>query len=91
MSCKLRFKIFCSSPFAVTALLIFLTFFSSVTTNLYEGYLDRETRQFSDKQVTGTPEYIAPEVILRYVLPWIIPTFHCATLTLITTNKLAAI
>ncbi|KAK3912254.1 Microtubule-associated serine/threonine-protein kinase 2 [Frankliniella fusca] len=37
----------------------------SLTTNLYEGYLDRETRQFSDKQVTGTPEYIAPEVILR--------------------------
>lgn len=37
----------------------------SVATNLYEGYIDRETRQFSDKQVFGTPEYIAPEVILR--------------------------
>lgn len=37
----------------------------SLATNLYEGYLDRETRQFSDKQVFGTPEYIAPEVILR--------------------------
>nr|CAD7567794.1 unnamed protein product [Timema californicum] len=35
-----------------------------VATNLYEGYIDRETRQFSDKQVFGTPEYIAPEVIL---------------------------
>jgi len=39
--------------------------FISVATNLYEGYIDRETRQFSDKQVFGTPEYIAPEVILR--------------------------
>ncbi|XP_043484875.1 microtubule-associated serine/threonine-protein kinase 3 isoform X4 [Leptopilina heterotoma] len=37
----------------------------SLATNLYEGYLDRDTRQFSDKQVFGTPEYIAPEVILR--------------------------
>lgn len=37
----------------------------SLATTLYEGYIDRETRQFSDKQVYGTPEYIAPEVILR--------------------------
>ncbi|XP_023711287.1 microtubule-associated serine/threonine-protein kinase 3 isoform X7 [Cryptotermes secundus] len=37
----------------------------SLATNLYEGYIDRETKQFSDKQVFGTPEYIAPEVILR--------------------------
>ncbi|XP_077255309.1 microtubule-associated serine/threonine (MAST) protein kinase dop isoform X6 [Temnothorax americanus] len=37
----------------------------SLATNLYEGYIDRDTRQFSDKQVFGTPEYIAPEVILR--------------------------
>ncbi|EDW26186.1 GL24910 [Drosophila persimilis] len=61
----------------------------SLATNLYEGYIDSETRQFSDKQVSrvapkkraskynpnrsirslfqvyGTPEYIAPEVILR--------------------------
>ncbi|KRT79224.1 phosphotransferase, partial [Oryctes borbonicus] len=37
----------------------------SLATNLYEGYIDCETRQFSDKQVFGTPEYIAPEVILR--------------------------
>ncbi|CAB0041495.1 unnamed protein product, partial [Trichogramma brassicae] len=37
----------------------------SVATNLYEGYIEKDTRQFSDKQVFGTPEYIAPEVILR--------------------------
>lgn len=37
----------------------------SLATTLYEGYIDSETRQFSDKQVYGTPEYIAPEVILR--------------------------
>lgn len=37
----------------------------NLATNLYEGFLDRETRQFNDKQVFGTPEYIAPEVILR--------------------------
>ncbi|XP_049805773.1 microtubule-associated serine/threonine-protein kinase 3 isoform X3 [Schistocerca nitens] len=37
----------------------------SLATNLYEGYIDKETKQFSDKQVYGTPEYIAPEVILR--------------------------
>lgn len=36
-----------------------------MATNLYEDYIDRETRQFSDKQVFGTPEYIAPEVIMR--------------------------
>lgn len=36
-----------------------------MATNLYEGYVDTEARQFSDKQVFGTPEYIAPEVILR--------------------------
>ena len=37
----------------------------SLATNLYEGYIDKETQQFKDKQVFGTPEYIAPEVILR--------------------------
>lgn len=37
----------------------------SLATNIYEGFIDRETREFSDKQVFGTPEYIAPEVVLR--------------------------
>ncbi|KAG1702074.1 Microtubule-associated serine/threonine-protein kinase 2 [Nymphon striatum] len=37
----------------------------NLATNLYEGYVDREAKQFNDKQVIGTPEYIAPEVILR--------------------------
>ena len=39
----------------------------SLATNLYEGYIDKETRQFIDKQVFGTLEYILPEVILRQV------------------------
>ena len=34
----------------------------SLATNLYEGFIDKDTKQFSDKQVFGTPEYIAPEV-----------------------------
>ncbi|KAJ6223989.1 hypothetical protein RDWZM_002534 [Blomia tropicalis] len=29
------------------------------------GYYDRESQQFTDKQVFGTPEYLAPEVILK--------------------------
>ncbi|XP_034035232.1 microtubule-associated serine/threonine-protein kinase 2 isoform X2 [Thalassophryne amazonica] len=37
----------------------------SLTTNLYEGHIEKDTREFLDKQVFGTPEYIAPEVILR--------------------------
>ena len=37
----------------------------NLATNLYEGFVDKETKQFNDKQVFGTPEYIAPEVILR--------------------------
>ncbi|KAG9508754.1 Microtubule-associated serine/threonine-protein kinase 3 [Fragariocoptes setiger] len=35
------------------------------TTSLFEGYLEEETKQFRDLQVFGTPNYIAPEVILR--------------------------
>ncbi|XP_073510397.1 microtubule-associated serine/threonine-protein kinase 1 isoform X2 [Phyllobates terribilis] len=37
----------------------------NLTTNLYEGHVESEAREFLDKQVCGTPEYIAPEVILR--------------------------
>ncbi|CAG5125697.1 unnamed protein product, partial [Candidula unifasciata] len=37
----------------------------SLTTNLYEDALDKDCKQFRDKQVFGTPEYIAPEVILK--------------------------
>ena len=32
---------------------------------MYEGAIDKDSKQFRDKQVFGTPEYIAPEVILR--------------------------
>ncbi len=32
---------------------------------MYEGSIDKDCKMFKDKQVFGTPEYIAPEVILR--------------------------
>nr|XP_013002962.1 microtubule-associated serine/threonine-protein kinase 3 isoform X2 [Cavia porcellus] len=35
----------------------------SMATNLYEGHIEKDAREFVDKQVCGTPEYIAPEVI----------------------------
>ncbi|UJR09396.1 hypothetical protein I4U23_013638 [Adineta vaga] len=37
----------------------------SLTTNFYEKLIDKETKAFDDKQICGTPSYIAPEVILR--------------------------
>ena len=37
----------------------------SLTTNFYEKIIDKETKTFNDKQICGTPSYIAPEVILR--------------------------
>ncbi|KFO22593.1 Microtubule-associated serine/threonine-protein kinase 3, partial [Fukomys damarensis] len=37
----------------------------SMATNLYEGHIEKDAHEFVDKQVCGTPEYIAPEVIFR--------------------------
>lgn len=55
-----------TDPFFVFKTKHFINFNNfTVATNLYEGYIEKDTRQFSDKQVFGTPEYIAPEVILR--------------------------
>jgi len=42
-----------------------LIYTHAVTTTLYEGSIDKDCKQFKDKQVFGTPEYISPEVILR--------------------------
>lgn len=36
----------------------------SMTTHLYEGYVDSEARQFSDKQIFGTPDYIGMKFYL---------------------------
>ncbi|CAH3170099.1 unnamed protein product [Porites evermanni] len=35
------------------------------TTHMFEHSLAQETKQFTDQQVFGTPDYLAPEVILR--------------------------
>lgn len=42
----------------------------SLTTHLYEGYVDinNEARQFSDKQIFGTPEYIGRKFKSRSTL-----------------------
>lgn len=32
---------------------------------MYEHSLDHDSQQFTDQQVFGTPDYLAPEVILR--------------------------
>lgn len=61
MSCEYIYSFFISIK-----VLHWTYFIIIVATNLYEVHVDRDTRQFSDKQVFGTPEYIAPEVILRY-------------------------
>ena len=37
----------------------------SLTASFYEKLIDIETKAFNDKQIYGTPSYIAPEVILR--------------------------
>jgi microtubule-associated serine/threonine kinase len=42
----------------------------SLTTHLYEGYVDinNEARQFSDKQIFGTPEYIGKSSVVMKLL-----------------------
>ena len=39
----------------------------NMTTNIYERFVDRDSKMFQDDQVFGTPNYIAPEVIIRQV------------------------
>lgn len=50
------------------------------TNLLCEGYFDAlmtETTQFQDRQICGTPEYIAPEVILRQGYGKLAKVFVC--------------
>ena len=60
---------FCVSVIALCSHVLMWTWcelwIAVVTTNLYEGGIDKDCTQFKDMQVFGTPEYIAPEVILR--------------------------
>ena len=59
----------CSSCYLIDYLKLMKLSFP-VTTNLYEGSIDKDCKQFKDKQVFGTPEYISPEVILRQEYGW---------------------
>ena len=52
----------------------------SLATNLYEGYIDKETKQFSDKQVFHWPPnqtWVRPEVfVISYLLFWPVFTWR---------------
>lgn len=52
----------------------------SLTTHLYEGYVDinNETRQFSDKQIFGTPEYIGKQSFFPFFSRFISITYFLA-------------